>query len=179
MSTDEDKASTPAARLIFTTRERMQMIRNRFHAERVRGGVTDETHRDLATAALQYRDVLSEHAEESVVREQWEQSGVDGLERLVGETQQIGVEAPGRTSNTQTVTQPAVLAVPAEEIYLATKALDSLAKELGFAAATRERTPEDNGDEQDLARILGGRGQAPSLERLPPVEQTDKPKTDG
>lgn len=167
MSRADDQTASPAKRLIFATRERVQMVRNRYHAERVAGGVSDETHRELATVALQYRDVLSEHSENEIVAEKWEDSGVDGLETLVGQTRAVEIEAPGRTQNTQTVMRPAVLSVPAEDIYRATKQLDLLALELGFAASTREKTSHTTTDPDDLEALLTARGQTQALENLP------------
>lgn len=127
--------------IVVATRQKVQSVRNQFHRERVFGGVTDETHRELATVALQYRDVLAEFADEAAVRDRWEESGVDRLEDLVDETRTQHVEAPGRTSNTETVEKPAVLTVEPRAIYQATKELDTLAKQLGFTAETRDVTP--------------------------------------
>jgi hypothetical protein len=164
---DDEAASTPAKRIIFRTRERVQEVRNHYHRERVNGGVSEETHRELATVALMYRDVLAEHADEAVVRDKWRESGVDNLEALVGQTRAVDEPAPGRTANTRTVSKPAVLTVPHGEIFMATKKLDTLAKELGFAASAREKTPEDEGTLEDLYHLLGQRGQTEAQERLP------------
>ena len=130
-----------AAEIVNSTKQHVQGVRNQFHRERVNGGVSEETHRELATAALQYRDVLAEYSDENAVRERWEESGVDDLERLVGETRTVEVDAPGRTSNTRTAERPAVLATSPVAIYHATKKLDRLAKELGFAAEVADVTP--------------------------------------
>jgi hypothetical protein len=179
MSRPEDQPSArPAARVIYRTRERVQEVRNRYHRERVFGGVSDATHRELATVALQYRDVLAEHSDEGVVKDKWEESGVDNLEALVGQTQTVEEVAPGRTSNTQTVTKPAVLTVPLVEIYHATKELDSLAKELGLAADVREKTPEDEGTLEDLYHLLGRRGQTDAQERLPFDPEADEDESE-
>jgi hypothetical protein len=164
---DSEAVATPAKRVIYRTRERVQEVRNRYHRERVNGGVTDATHRELATVALQFRDVLAEYADESVVRDKWDESGVDDLEALVGQTRTVDEVAPGRTSNTQTVTKPAVLAVPHVQIYHATKQLDSLAKELGFAASAREKTPEEEATMSDLRGLLKARGQTEAIDLLP------------
>lgn len=165
--TDDEQAAQPAKRVIFGTRERVQEVRNIYHRERVNGSVSPATHRELATAALQYRDVLAEHSEEGVVRDKWEESGVDGLETLVGETRVVEVEAPGRTANTRTERKPAVLTVPHYQIYQATKALDTLAKELGFAASAREKTASEEASMSDLRGLLKGRGQKEAMQFLP------------
>jgi hypothetical protein len=170
---DDEAASTPAKRVIFRTRERVQEVRNHYHRERVNGGVSEETHRELATVALMYRDVLAEHADEAVVRDKWEESGVDSLEALVGETRTVDEPAPGRTSNTRRVSKPAVLTVPHGDIYRATKKLDSLAKGLGFSASTREKTPEEEATMSDLRGLLKARGQTEAIELLPGGDEED------
>jgi hypothetical protein len=167
MTNDEETSRTPAQRIIFATRQRVQEVRNQYHRERVAGSVSEATHRELATVALQYRDVLAEHADERIVKDHWEESAVDELERLVGERRYVDVEAPGDTSNTRRVAQPAVLAVSHGAIYQATKRLDYLAKRLGFAASARQKTPRDEGDLSDLYHLLGRRGQTEAQARLP------------
>jgi hypothetical protein len=164
---DDQPSARPAARVIYRTRERVQEVRNRYHRERVHGGVTDPTHRELAIVALQYRDVLAEHSDEGVVRDKWEESGVDNLEALVGQTRTVDEVAAGRTSNTRSVSKPAVLTVPHSQIYHATKELDSLAKELGLAASVREQTPEEEATMNDLRGLLKARGQTEAIELLP------------
>lgn len=167
MGDERDSASQPARRIIFRTRENVQAVRNQYHRERVNGSVSNETHRELAAAALMYRDVLAEHSSERVVADKWEDSGVDGLEALVGQMATIEVKGYGRTSNTRQETRPAVLTVPHTQIYQATKALDRLSKELGFAASAKEKTPSEEATMKDLKGLLKGRGQKEAIELLP------------
>lgn len=164
---DEDSTGGPARRIIFRTRENVQAVRNQYHRERVNGSVSDETHRELASAALMYRDVLAEHSSEGVVADKWEDSGVDGLEALVGQTATVEVKGSGRTSNTRQETRPAVLTVPHTQIYQATKALDTLAKELGFAASARSKTDHTETEADDLMGLLRARGQETAAQNLP------------
>jgi hypothetical protein len=170
---DDGALSQPAGRIIYQTRQRVQEVRNQYHRERVFGSVSAETHRELATVALQYRDVLAEHAEEQVVREAWRESGVDRLEELVGETRPVEVAGAGDTRNTETVQRPAVLAVSHADIYQATKDLDRLAKELGFAASTRDKTPEEEATMSDLRGLLKARGQTEAMDLLPGGDEDD------
>jgi len=157
MPTDRDDPEP--RQMIYEIRRRVQAARNRYWAEGVDGEVSDETHRELATAVLQYHDVLYEFRNESVLNTgDW--PDIAEIRERVGRkarqrTQQGGLSRPS------TVTLvPAVTQVPIEDILQASEDLDDLAKTLGFGAKADTQTdvfgidPEwddDGGDDASTA----------------------------
>ena len=134
-----DRDDPEPRQMIYEIRRRVQAARNRYWAEGVDGEVSDETHRELATAVLQYHDVLYEFRNESVlspgdwpdIAEIRERVGRKARQR----TQQGGLSRPA------TVTLvPAVTQVPIEDILQASEDLDDLAKTLGFGAKADTQT---------------------------------------
>jgi len=153
-------------RVVYDARETVQAARNEVWGELVgRGQVSLHARRQLATAAVQYWDVLKEYGEDRST--EWEESGVDQIGALVGETVEVPEPAPGDTNANDTVQRPALLSVDPEQLIDVTKELDTLAKELGFAAGTRDKTPSDEPELSDLRGLLKARGQTEALQNLP------------
>jgi hypothetical protein len=152
--------------VVYDARESVQAARNEVWGELVgRGSVSLHARRQLATAAVQYWDVLKEYGEDRTT--EWEESGVDEIGELVGKTVQVPEPAPGDTSATDMVERPALLSVDPQRLIGVTKRLDTLAKELGFAAGTRDKTPSDEPELSDLRGLLKARGQTEALTKLP------------
>jgi len=135
-----DRDDPEPRQMIYEIRRRVQAARNRYWAEGVDGEVSDETHRELATAVLQYHDVLYEFRNESVLSsDDW--PDIAEIRERVGRkarqrTQQGGLSRPA------TVTLvPAVTQVPIEDVLQLSEDLDDLAKTLGFAAAVEATRP--------------------------------------
>jgi len=135
---DEFEDSQPR-RLVYMARHHMQAARNQYLSEMVQGGVSPQTKRQLATAAIQFYDVLWEHREERIVAEKWEELAVDQLKDALGSTVTVEQSVPGDTTNTRTVQRPAITQIDGQRIFEESKKLDQLAKELGFSAKIREQ----------------------------------------
>lgn len=164
-SYDETDDQRPK-RVVYDARETVQAARNEVWGELVgHGSVSPHARRQLATAAVQYWDVLKEYGDER--EDGWEEAGVDQLGELVGQTVEVAEPADGDTSATETVERPALLSVDPQQLIDITKRLDELAKELGFAAATQDRTPSDEPELSDLRGLLKARGQTEALQNLP------------
>ena len=141
--------------MIYDIRRRVQVARNRYWAEGVDGEISDDTHRELATAVLQYHDVLYEFRDESIL-------GPGDFPDLAELRERVGKKArqqqpqAGLSRPTTVTLVPAVTQVPIEDILEYSEQLDDLAKTLGFGAKADERTDVfgvdptyDGGDDVD------------------------------
>lgn len=138
MSDRDDGDDPRARRLIMEIRHRVQASRNQVWHELVNyGGVSDSSKRDLATAAVQYWDVLSEFRDDRA--DEWDEEGVDDLKTLLTEEVPVEVPSSGRSRATNTELRPAIVQVQPTALIEATKRLDKLAKSLGFSAAVKTR----------------------------------------
>jgi hypothetical protein len=158
-SYDERGDQRPKA-VIYDARETVQAARNEVWDELIGSGqVSLYARRNLATATIQYWDVLREHRDDRTAS--WDDSGVDQLASLVGETRQVPVSTPGDTAAVSYQEQPALLSIDPSEIIHISKQLDDYAKELGFAAQP------DSGNRQTF-----NAGKRPAEEHNEPVKDT-------
>jgi hypothetical protein len=156
-SYDETDDQRPK-RVVYDARETVQAARNEVWGELVgHGSVSPHARRQLATAAVQYWDVLKEYGDER--EDGWEEAGVDQLGELVGRTVEVAEPAPGDTSATETVKRPALLSVDPQQLIDVTKRLDELAKELGFAAAVAESGHRTKIDDELIEEVEAWRKQ--------------------
>jgi hypothetical protein len=143
---DDERQDVRPRQVIYDARERVQAARNQLFAELVgRGSVSLRSRRDLAIATVQYWDALGEFREDR--EEKWDDAQVDEIRSLIGTTVSTTRPAPGDTGALETIEQPALLAADPMELVEASKRLDTLAKDLGFAAAAKQsqhRTLIDN-----------------------------------
>lgn len=120
-------------RMIYEVRRRVQAARNLYWADGVDSNLSNETHRELAIAALQYYDVLYEFREESVLEDDdW--PDVEPLRERVNKTVRRREESEvfGEPPTTNEV--PAVQTLSSDHLVELTEELDDLAKTLGFGA---------------------------------------------
>lgn len=168
-SYDEQSDREPR-RMIYEIRRRVQAARNRYWTEGVDGSVSNETHRELAVAALQYHDVLHEFRGESIIDE-GDFPDISPIEDRIGRKVNRPVQSPGLGRPTESQPVPAVTEIGVEQLVQITEDLDDLAKKLGFGAKADERTPHNEVDHDDLRALLGNRGQEEALEKLPGGEE--------
>lgn len=150
----DDRDDPEPRRMIYDIRQRVQMARNRYWADGVDSQISNETHRELAIAALQYYDVLYEFRGESVIGDSdW--PDISPLRERVGQTVTRRTQSDAFGEPTTTEEVPAVMLLPVDEIVELTEELDDLAKTLGFAAKADEVTdvygvdPNWDGEEHD------------------------------
>jgi hypothetical protein len=140
MNPSDDSGDTGHERLIREMRYEVQQARNRYWEEGVNGGVSTQTHRDLAAKAVEYYDVLYEYREETILDDgDW--PNINDLRSRVGKTTEVVSTAGGRGAGADTETVPAVTQVSIGRILQVTKQLDDLAKKLGFSAGVSSRRP--------------------------------------
>lgn len=137
MTDQDDRRNQRPRRVIHDAREQAQAARNQVLSELVAGsGVSVESRRQLATATVQYWDVLREYRDAR--EDQWEEAGVDELANAIDETVPVEVPAPGDTGTTRTEERPALLSIEPWTIVEISKRLDELANDMGFAAHVAE-----------------------------------------
>jgi len=123
---------------------------------------------ELAEILEDYRDRLSDHQDDIAIETPWEERevDVDSIEMLLHQTVELQTDSDwlGRP---QYQTMPKVAEVDARYLFKIGKELDAIAKELGFAATTRDTTPDDDADLGDLRSLLKARGQTQALKNLP------------
>lgn len=163
--TDEE-STTPADRLVYEAREKMWYAREMYNDQGVDGYASEETHKLLASKLLNYQDALLEHRDEKVLDHEWPDV-VDEIRRRRGETVEVERSGAGRTNCSVSITRPAVLEIPVEEIVAATHKLDDIAKDLGFGSGVRDQTPHNEVSHKDLRALVSTRGQSDAEEALP------------
>jgi hypothetical protein len=165
MSYDDEGSDPQPKRLIYDAREQVQAVRNEYWRQSVRGYVSTTMRRELATVAIQYYDVLSEHSEEKAINGQWDDS-VETLREALGSTVEVAVQAPGDTGAVTFEERPAITQLDPDRIVQVTKQLDRIAKELGFGAQVREPTHHDEATLEHLGELTKARGQETAMDHL-------------
>ncbi|MWG35889.1 hypothetical protein [Halomarina oriensis] len=165
MSSQHEESSDPRPkRIIYEAREEVQRVRNQFWRESVHlGRPRPSTKRELATVAIQFYDVLSEHSDEKAVTDEWTEA-IDVLRESLDSTTTVAVEAPGDTTAMRHVERPAITQLSANTIVSVTKQLDRCAKALGFGAQIRDPTHHDEATLEHLEQFTMQRGQATAMD---------------
>jgi hypothetical protein len=127
-----------------------------------------ESKRQLAVALADYRDVLSDYRNERALDVDWDEREVDIdiIDRLLSQTTTASQPLNRRGSPTESVTVQLVEQVDPQVLISVAKELDSIAKELGFAAAAKDPTPSEEADKSDLRGLLRARDQGEALDHL-------------
>jgi len=163
--TDEENPDRGFRRQIRETKEEA------FQARRIlRRGLPDpdiEKRIEVATVHSDYRDILSDYAEESALKEPWEERDVDWIDGVLAQTTTIERPLPRRGAATEKVEVPRAAVLDPGELLELGKELDAIAKELGFAASARDQTTNTEATKADLVNLLNARGQEDAIERLP------------
>lgn len=140
--------------LVKVAQERLYTARERYYRDMLdRGHVSEQTRRELIQAAMEYRSELVQYADESIVEEDWDESGIEWLADLLHETTTVPKEAPGRTSNPERTTRPAVMAVDPSYILEVTHELDHIAKKLGLGLNVTQSEPRTEITEEDMEKL--------------------------
>ena len=104
--------------------------------------VGDEVRRQLAEAALSFKEVLHKYRSKGALDPSWEDRNIHWIEEK--QNQQVAVKSPTarRNGNAETKRKPAILAVDPEAIVSVIRELEDIADQLGFTAGV---TPEPGG----------------------------------
>jgi hypothetical protein len=165
MMPDERDDAAPR-QMIYEMRRRVQRARNHYWSEGVDGEISNEVHRELAVAVLQYHDVLLEFRDESVL-DKTDFPNINKLRDKVARRVYATVPSGGRGRGSEVDEVPAVTTVPVDEILEMSEQLDDLCKKLGFGAKAKEKTEHNDIGHDDLAHLLEQRGQDEALEKVP------------
>lgn len=125
--------------------------------------------RELTVALADYRDLLSDYANERALEKAWDERDVDvdSLRHLLTKTTTISESVPRRGNAKKTVTVQLAATVDASVLIQIGKELDAIAKELDFAPQAKDPTPSEEADMSDLRGLMKARGQEEALEFLP------------
>lgn len=168
--TDNEANSEPAyGRLIREAKEQAFHARRKLRREQPR--VNHQTKLEAATALADYQDVLQDYAGERALELPWQERLPVDLDKLLTQTIRAKESVPSRNPNACTTTEmPAVVQLNAQDLIQLAKELDSIAKELGFAADAKQPTPHEEASMSDLRGLLKARGQDAALDNLPTTE---------
>jgi len=154
-----------------------------FQARRVlRRGLPDpdvETRLEVATVLSDYRDLLSDYADESALKTPWDGRDVDWIDSTLVETTTVERSLPRRGHATEKIEVPQAAVIDPRQLLQLAKELDAIAKELGFAASAKEQTDNTEATTGDLVNLLTARGQEDAIEQLPDswVEESEVEST--
>jgi len=157
MSSADDSSDPQPTRMIYDMRRHVQQIRNRFWEEGVNGGFSPSTKRQLATAAIQYWDMLWEFRDESVL-DDGDFPDISPIRSRIGRQTEVVAKSKRLGQSTTLKTVPAITELSDWYLVELTEDLDDLAKKLGFAASVKEKMAtygvdpnweEDNGNTAD------------------------------
>lgn len=181
MSDYEDAGSeTGFRRLIREAKEEAFKARQHLRRDQLqhdRPGASVEAKANTAIALADYRDVLYDYHDEGALKTPWDKRDVDIdlLDDYLAGTTTGEKELPRRGSPTVSEPVPKVKDAPVDYLFQVGKELDAIAKELGFAASARDKTPSDEASMDDLRGLLKARGQTEALRNLPGGdEEADK-----
>ncbi len=171
MTDQRDSSETAFGRLIREAKEEAFHARRKLRREQPTPSTS--TKRDVADALADYQDVLKDYADEQALEQPWQERIPYDIDRLLADTTTIEQSVPSRNPDaTKTVEVPAVANVPARDLINIGKELDSIAKELGFAADAKQPTPHEEASMTDLRGLLRARGQGDALDNLPEGDET-------
>lgn len=165
MSERDDEPDRGFRRQIRETKE--EAFRARRILRRELPDPSVDTRREVATILSDYRDLLSDYAEESALKEPWDDRDVDWIDVTLTQTTTVEQPLPRRGNVTEKVEVPRAAVIDPENLLRLGKELDAIAKELGFAASARDQTENSEASEDDIVHLLTARGQDDALEQLP------------
>jgi len=164
---DDGRTKSGWKQLIEQAEHDVQTARTQYWAERVsRGPVSLSTRQQLATAALQYRDVLLEYSDVNSVEELWDEHEIDSLEQLAHNSVTVNESVAGDTNAVQQVERPAIVAIDPKRLVDATHHLDEVALKLGFGEEPNYDEAHDEPEHDDLRGLLEVRGQDEALDNI-------------
>ncbi|SNZ06134.1 hypothetical protein SAMN06269185_1061 [Natronoarchaeum philippinense] len=172
--TDDEHENNRAARMVYDALEEMHRRRREYWRSKSVGAVTKNLQAALQGSVVDVHDELRPHKHK--VDEQWDEHNLDALPELAqSKIRDPSVSTKGGRVTVSQSTKP--YRIQCRRLVRWSWALDEIARDLGFEAPTKEETPSDEADLDDLAWLLHVRGQDEALERLPD-DYADKFRTD-
>lgn len=157
--TRDDTSSGDARpkRIIYDIQSRALAAVADYFDERLRGTITEQTRRELATTALLYREALWKHRDEKALTTPWEERPIHWIDQYVNETVTVETKSNRRNGNKTTVERPALLTVDPQRFVDTIHELEDIAEELGFSADVNEAAAQEAN--ADYSELGGGDGE--------------------
>ena len=129
---------------------------------------------DVVAATADYYDALADYRDERAIDGDWGDHIDLDPNRLLEETAEIerSVSSPNPNAS-RSADVPLGATVGPERLLALGKQLDAVAKDLGFAAAAKDTTPNEEATLNDLRGLLKARGQTRALDNLPEGAATE------
>jgi hypothetical protein len=162
---DDDEGGRGFRRMVRESKEEAYHARRQLRRELPEASMN--TKLEVAAALCDYRDVLSDYHDEGALKTPWEDRNVDWIDDALSETVTVEESLNRRGHATRKREVPRAAAVDATDLIDVGNQLDAIAKELGFAASTKDVTAGGKATEDDLMGLLTARGQDDALDRLP------------
>lgn len=143
---DQDEpAQRENATIVREARYEAALAIQTYNRARRDGRVNLAVRKELAQAALDYRDALYEYRIEDALSQPWDErgrwdEGLDWIESAVDQSVDVEKDLGRRNGNTEPVTRPKLLAVDPRELRDTIRELNDVAKELGFSREAKSGT---------------------------------------
>jgi len=158
MSQTESADQRPRQR-IYDAREAMHEARLQLRSELMAGSAGREIRQRFCAVLTAYYDVLKEHRDDAVLDPSWEDRGVDWIDRRSTSFDTQKIAPKGTAYGTRTVEINRLVQTAPRKLLEAADKLDKIARDLGFAAATKDHTPGNEWDNADLLALMSCREQ--------------------
>ena len=159
-------------RLIREVKERTFQARRQLRRELP--DPTPGTKQDVVAATADYFDVLEDYADDRALEKPFDERIEINPNVLLGKTTEGERRVESQNPNaSKTATVPLAATINPARLMNLAKELDAIAKELGFAASTRDVTPNEEASMDDVRGLLKARGQTRALKNLPDGDATD------
>lgn len=153
MQNDNDSSDTRSKRLLQEIREQVILVRSQYLSERGAGQVRPSTEQALRDVTIEYYEAIREHRGESVIAQDWDESGVAQVEELLEETTTVQRDRPGHGTAVEQAEVPLIQQVDPLVLVNLTRKMDDLCKRLGFSPAVNESTPRTEIDEELVEEV--------------------------
>lgn len=168
MTDRDDAGSEQAARRVILKRQEQAYQAQELLKEH-EPDVPPQVKREAAIKIDNFRDVLVNYHNERALEVPWGERAVDVdiLGEYLSRTTIIEVSLGRRGDATVQEKVPKIAELTGWQIRRIAHELHLVAKELGFAASAKEKTPRTEATHEDLYALLQARGQEEALGNLP------------
>jgi len=138
------------------------------------GSASKETKAKFGSVLATYQGLLEIYQNEAVLKQPWgERLPISDLEAKTVKTISKNITSNPATGSSETQHYPVISKHHGSTLIEHSKELDSIFKELGFAAAASDTIPNDEATEGDLKGLLETRGQDEAIDNLPSEQEAD------
>lgn len=169
MSSEPDTKGRQYLNDLQKARRRVGQIRSAVRREITNEGQpTHQTKAEFGAAMADFQDLLETYRSENALQEPFnERLPISDLSERVNQTVEKTVVVNSTTGREERNHFPVIVKLHHDVLIRHSKELNSIFKELGFAASARSKTETSEATEDDLKGLLKARGQTEALENLP------------